>query len=324
MNTKTIKPLAGALLSAILFGFIAGFQKIGISRDYENYLSYFEWINGKTLIEAISYRFEPGFAIITLLLSLLNTEGPLIYFFISGICIFIKFYAIKDTRNYQLVFITLLVFYLLRYFTLFEMTVLRATLAMSLAFYVFFRRDTQKINIIDILLLMTAASMHFSAVAFIPIYLYTPTNKKNAAIITILVFFLFLGLSEFAIKNLPNYISVFETYDEFNPSTFIPKPMILDILYIGFLIRYWRKLNFQSKTAIYGTLISFSIHFSLLQYSIIGGRLKELLSVFFLIIVTQVIGYSKNKSVRFATVIFILTSGITHVYTTYIHDPLLT
>lgn len=323
MKTKDVRNATCAIGSAIVFGLIAGFQIIGTSRDYDNYLTFFSWINGSTLTDALSYRFEPGFGLLAYYLSNTNLTGAGVYALIAGICMLLKVSAIGNTKNYWVVLIIFFIFYLSRYFTLFEMTVLRATAALSLGFFVFLKRDTAEIKILEIVLLLIAISMHFSAFIFLAIYTYTPKNRLVASLIALNLFISVFFIKNLALTFLPNYIFVFGTYENLTESSTLPKPMLVDIAFLCFMIYNWKHNDFQMKVAVYGILIGLALHFSLLEYSLIASRFRELLSIFFIVYVVRAINH-KGNTTRFAAVLFALISGSIHLYTTYIHDPLLT
>lgn len=312
-----------AIACAITLGLIAGHQIIGTSRDYDNYLSFFSWINGSTLPEALSYRFEPGFGLLAYYLSNTNLTGAGVYALIAGMCMLIKVSAIGNSNNYWAVLLIFLTLYLSRYFTLFEMTVLRATAALSLGFFVFLRRDAAKIKTSEIAILLIAISMHFSAFIFLAIYAYTPKNRLTAILIAFTLFISVFFLKNLALTALSNYIFVFGTYENLTESSTLPKPMLIDIALLCFMIYNWKHNDFQMKVAVYGILIGLALHFSLLEFSVLASRFRELLSVFFLVYVVRAINH-KGNTTRFVAVLFTLISGSIHLYTAYIHDPLLT
>lgn len=302
---------------------IAGHQVIGISRDYDNYLSYFSFIHGTNIYDVLAYRFEPGFGLLAHLLSNANLTGAEMYAAIAGACILIKVYALGESKNYWAALLLFIGFYLLRYYTLFEMTVLRASLALSLSFFVFLRRNTTKIKVSDIAILSVALSMHYSAVIFLPIYLYTPNNRLKAVAIAFLIFIAVFSTKTIAIEILPEFIFVIGTYENLTASSLLPKPMLIDIAFLCFMMYRWNHDDLQMRTATYGILVSLALHFSLLEYSVFASRFRELLSMFFLIYVVRAVSQKINIT-RFAALLFSIASAATHLYTAYVYDPLLT
>lgn len=323
MKTKTLRAIICAFGCAVVLGSVAGYQLVGVSRDYDNYMAFFLRVSGSSLADALSYRFEPGFTFFSHQMSSFDMPGPLVYALIAGLCMLIKFLAIARLKNYWAVFIVLLVFYIGRYFTVFEMTILRTAVALSLAFFVFLRRDSDVIKLSDILILTIAVSMHYSAVIMFPIYLYTPKNRSAILSISVIVFVVVFLLKDIVLAILPQFFVVFLTYEDLTGASIIPKPMILDIIFLCFMLYHWRYNDFQMKVAVYAICVSFALHFALLDYSIFASRLRDLLAVFFLVYVVRSLQQGANI-VRLGAIIFSLLSSSLYLYAAYIYDPLLT
>jgi hypothetical protein len=322
MKIRQIRATTTAVLLAAALGLVAGYQLLGTSRDYENYLTFFKSIDGLSLSDTLAYRFEPGFESLSYVLANLGLSGPSVYTIIAGLCILLKVLGIGNIRHYWLGLFFFFLFYLTRYFTLFEVTVLRATVASSLAFFVFIRRESSSIKLADLMLLAGAISMHYSAIVFLPIYLFFPRTRVGIIVTAVGVLLSVSLLKVIVLSSLPNLIFVFSTYKDLVGATFLPKPMIIDISFLCFMIYFWRFNDFQMRVSAYGIMISLALHFSLLDYSLFAGRFRELLSLFFIIYVVRSFHHRINI-VRFGSALFVVISGIAHLYTSYIHDPLL-
>jgi len=319
-----IRAVMCASLLASTLGVIAGFQLIGTSRDYDNYLYFFQAISELSSFEIFEYRFEPGFTALTYALVNANLEAAAIYTVFATLALFTKIWALKDLKNYWVALLLFLVFYLGRYFTLFEMTVLRAALAFSIGFFVFMNRSDSGYQAKDVLLLGIAITMHFSALIFIPIYIYTPKNRYQVISAALIFFIMAASIKEVALSLLPNVFVVIATYDEFNEaSTLLPKPMILDIAFLAFMLYKWRFADAAMKTSVYGFSIGLAFHFSMVDYSILASRFRELLSLFLLIYVVRSMDCT-SKITRVTSIGYAILSSALHLYTTHIHDPLLT
>lgn len=308
---------------ALILGVVAGHQLMGESRDYENYLIFFDWVNTQSIGNALEYRFEPGFVLLSYLLSYLVSSGAATYATITGICIAIKIYGVIQLKNFGLVIFVFLVFYLSRYFILFEMTVLRVALAASFAFFVFLHREVGRIRLKDIIFLGLAVSMHYSAILFVLIYFFQPKTRIVIILSWLFVYLLAISTKGILINILPEILFVFSTYENFNDASLIPKPMILDFIFLCFMMFYWRYADEQMRIAIFGIGLGFSLHFSLLEFSLIAGRFRELISIFFIVYVVRSF-HRETTILRIGSSIFLLLSGSMHIYVYYIHDPLLT
>lgn len=313
-----------SIILAVGLGYVAGYQIIGQSRDYDNYLFFFSWLNTQSLGDILSYRFEPFFSAIAFVLSKINLNPEEIYTVFAAACIMFKIVALNKYKKYWMVLFVFLFFYLLRFFTLFEMTVLRATLASSIAFFVFTRRISFNKKRIDFLLLVISTLTHYSAVVFIFIYYLAP-KKLSVALFSSMTFFVVVWVSkDLLLPVLQATIPVFATYEEFNNSTIVPIPMILDIAYLFVMIYFWNDGTPAMRIATFSILIAMALHFSLLEYSLINSRFRDLLAIFYIIYVVETVNLNIKIIAKIAAVIFILLNAPLHLYVMYIHDPLLT
>ena len=323
IKLSTLRALIFSLLLAICLGYLAGFQIPGQSRDYANYLIYFDFAKESSWPEVLAYRFEPGFATLTYFLVSLQLSGAAVYSYIAGVSIFLKFVALRTKAHFWLSLATLTLYYVARYITLFEMTVLRAGIALSIAFYVFYSRIAHEYRAKDLLLLLVAVSMHYSAIVFIPIYLIRPSTRATVVALGAASFIAILTVKNVALNILPSYVPVFATYHDFSKATLLPIPFAVDIAFLLFVLLNWSRSDALMKTCALGMVMGVAFHFSLLEYSLLASRFRELLSVFFLLYVVRTVGHGKNE-MKYATIGYAAVSAALHLYAAYIHDPLLT
>ena len=323
INLLKIRATVFGFLVAIILGFVAGFQLLGQSRDYENYLIYFDFASNSLLPEVLAHRFEPGFAVLAYLLAAFQLGGPSIYSFIVGGSMFLKYFSLRTTINFWPTYAVFTIYYIARYFTLFEMTVLRTAVAIAIAFFVFFTRNDHEYRWKHLLLLLVAVSFHYSSIIFIPIYILRPERKGTVIAAGVVCFITILVSRSLALEFLPNYVPVFTTYNEFTKSTILPVPFAVDIVFFLFVLFQWNNNDTLMKTCALGMAISVAFHFSFLDYSIFASRFRELLSIFFLLYIVRAITYARNET-KCAAVIFAAVSAAIHLYATYIHDTLLT
>lgn len=323
-RNNILMPVFFSISLAIGLGFVAGYQIFGQSRDYENYLFFFSWLNTESLDDIFSYRFEPFFSASAFVLSKINMNPEGIYTVFAAVCIFFKLVALNKYKNYWIVLFVFLFFYLLRFFTLFEMTVLRATVASSIAFFIFTRRISYNKKLSDFLLLVISVLCHYSAVIFIFIYYLAP-KKRSVTLIVSMAFFIFVLVSkDLLLPVLQITIPVFATYEEFNNSTIVPIPMILDIAYLFVMIYFWNDGTPAMRIATFSVLIAMALHFSLLEYSLINSRFRDLLAIFYIIYAVETVNIKIKITAKIAAIIFIVLNAPLHLYLMYIHDPLLT
>lgn len=323
MKVSRIRAFSCALITAVFLGYVSGHQLLGTSRDYENYIIFFDWLKSTPANEIFSYRFEPGFILLAAGLATLQITSTAIYTCIASITIFLKYIALQSTRNFWPVFAALTLYYAARYFTLFEMTVLRATIALSLAFLAFYTRTGHEYRTKDLLLLLAAVSIHYSAIVFIPIYLIRPLNRTTIIALGAASFITIFATKNIALALLPDYVPVFGTYQELTKATLLPIPFAVDIVFFCFVLLNWRKNDALMKTCALGMAIGIAFHFSLLEYSLLAGRFREILSLFYLLFVVRAVGCARSE-MKYATVAYAAVSAALHLYAGYVHDPLLT
>lgn len=322
MNLGFMVRLLCSLLFAIAIGVMSGYQLIGLSRDFENYFEFFEIVRESVNYWDINYRFEPGFTALIYGLTRAGFDNYLIYSIVAGLVIFVKYFSIEFSDKYWAV-LSIFTFYLVcRYIVLFEMTVLRAACAFALAFYVFYRKSNDSINWVNFFILCAAIAFHYSAIVFVLIYFLRPVNLRRIILVAVGVFFVVYFAKKIAFIYFPEYISFFSNYEDFGKATFLPVPFAIDILFLIFVALKFEAADVSMRYAVMGMALSVAFHFSLIDYVIFASRFRELLSVFFLIYVVRAV-YCDDDNVRYVSVIYVLLSGLMHLYVYFIHDPLL-
>lgn len=310
-----------AIFFSLCFSVLAGYQVLGESRDYLNYIDFFSYINESKSID-FSYRFEPGFTILTYLLSRFLNDEALIYCGVVGLVVFFKIFAVIREEKYWVALFFFGFYYLTRYFVLFEMTVLRAACSFSIAFFVFMSRRNENVNVFDVIMLVLACSFHYSAFVFLPIYFSKNLNRHYIVIASLMLFsFLWVG-KDIVLSILPNYLAVFGSYDVFTEATFLPVPYLIDLLYLGVIFLFWKYNDVAMKYCCLGVSFSAAIHFALLDYSMLAARFRELISVFILIYVIKAM-VSQSKELKCLTVMYVFFTSFLYVYLVFIYDPLL-
>ena len=163
---------------------------------------------------------------------------------------------------------------------------------------------------------------HYSAIIFIPVYLFRSPSRLSVVFAGLACFVAILSARNIALAVLPSYVPVFATYHDFTKATILPKPFAVDILFILFALFMWKNSDSLMRTCVLGMLISVSFHFSLLDYSILASRFRELLSVFFLLYIVRSVSFSNNE-IKYITISYAAVSAVLSLYATYIYDPLL-
>ncbi len=154
----------------LIFAWIAGTQFLGLSKDYDQYLIFFNDVRSTKSFFEIATRFEPAFVFLTFALTRFVSSNSWVYGVPVFLALFIKTKGLFCLNKSSTAFYFFLVLYLARYFSLYELTQLRAALAVSIAFYVFVKRVNDKYIFSDIALLALAVCFHYSAILFFIFY----------------------------------------------------------------------------------------------------------------------------------------------------------
>jgi len=323
MTSRYRNSILASILIALPLSYVAGYQIIGESRDYLNYLSFFDLVRSAKNYSEISYRFEPGFTFIAYWLAHIGFGNEWIYGFFAGTCIYIKYSALPVFHENLISFLVFTFLFLCRYFILFEMTVLRAAVAFSIVFAVFLKKENEQSTIKEVFFLVLAALFHYSAIVFFPIYFIGKLTRKKIIVLSIFSFFLILFSEKLALTILPNIFPVFKTYGAIkSEATLLPAPMILDIALIVFGLVFWSENDLPMRYSIFGMTLSIVFHFAVLDFSVISGRIYEILSVFVLIYLVRA-AMQKNALLMTLAVLFSIFDGAVNLYAVTIHEPLL-
>ncbi|CAJ0681142.1 hypothetical protein R82526_01086 [Ralstonia mannitolilytica] len=312
-----------SFLIAIILGVIAGNQYFGESRDYSNYADFFNALLTAPNLSDVETRFEPGFTLLSYWLTALGFGAVATYSFIAGFCVLIKAGALRTSEASLVGVFMFVLFYFARYFILFEMTVLRAAVAFSIAFFVFFRKRDERVHIFELSLLLLATAFHYSAVIFLFIYSQRQLSPWRAIAAALFVFLMGVVAKEFIFERVEEILPVFSSYRDVGvTATVLPIPYILDILLAMFGLYFWKYNDVPMKYSVLGIIVGAAIHFSMLDYTIIAGRFRELMSVFILVYVVRA-AMSSCRFLRVVAIMFTTVSGSLYFYAMTIYDPLL-
>jgi len=308
---------------AVILGVVAGRQYLGISRDYPNYLEFFELVRSADGLFNIDTRFEFGFSALVYWLVGLGLGNVAVYGTICALCVLLKGVAVR-TSELTLGLIALFVFfYLSRYFILFEMTVLRASIAFALAFFVFWRKNERRLVLSEFFLLCLAVTFHYSAIVLLGVYLLGRLNFRIAVLLILGIFIGGLLFRQLLFTEFQSVFPVLSTYlDAEMSTTVVPVPFMLDMALMAAALYLWRQNDVGMQYAVIGMLLSVAIHFSMLEFPIVAARFRELLSVFVLIYILKAFR-SESRIIQLLAVVFALGSGMLNFYAMTVYDPLL-
>lgn len=282
-------------------------QVYGQSPDYENYDIFFNLLRSEGFQTLLEYRFELGFSTLSFMLTHLLASNMLVYGILVVCILLLKNWAIATYSPSPKIFIVVAAFYFARYFPLYELTQIRAAYAIGLtmlgAVFLWSRRLLPAVCFFA-----TATMFHMSAFAIIPALLLKPQNRIRSVTIALLSF-LFLAVATGIISTLlADIISVFEQYEKSGfgdeRSNPLSATLLLDWAMIGFSLAAWSRISPLMKRIVFIQLIGMSIFYGAFDFPVIGHRLREFYSVFWIFFVADGLRF-KNTAGPSAAFVFL-------------------
>jgi hypothetical protein len=304
-----------SIIIFILFGFVLSVtQLLGESPDYSQYEFFFDLVRADGMSTLETSRFEPGFSIFAVLLTTIFTSNVIVYSWIVLTALLLKGWTISVYSPSQKIFLVVAVFYLSRYFSLHELTQLRAACGIGflLVAAVLFWREK---FLYGMLASAVAFSFHMSTLAVVPVLLYQPRNRLNVIIISITVYFFLSSGVSFIADYLANYIKVFEAYQIYGAGDKAPNPLsvvvIFDLIMLIISLIMWDRLSLLMKRIVYIELIGIVFYYGIFDFPVIAQRMREMFSVFWIF---YIIDGLKFKSTKILVVGFAFVSIVLYTY----------
>jgi hypothetical protein len=292
------------ILFFISFGFVISCTQIfGESPDYAQYNDFFDLVRNTGLNILFESRFEPGFSILAIVLTKLIATNVIVYSWIVAAALMLKGLAINAYSSNKKIFIFVAVFYLARYFSLHELTQLRAacSIALMLISAIILWRGS---FLLGILICALAVTFHLSSIAIIPALFLNSTKRWQALFIALLVFFSAYFFSDLITGYLGNVNSVFINYQSAGFGDIKPNPfavqVIIDWVMIIFSLIVWNRLSSLMRRIVLLELIGVAIFYGVLEFSVIAHRIREFYSVFWVFFVADGLRQNNTKLVTFS------------------------
>jgi len=322
-NTKKISTLISYkresfyfVLFFTLIGFVLSFSQIlGNSPDYDNYEIFFDLL-GKIGLDALDqYRFEPGFTTVAFMLTFFISSNLLVYSTIVSCVMLIKgvvIYLVSPTK--KVMFVTA-IFYFARYFSLHELTQLRAACGVGfllIAGYFIWSQNRR----LGLLACATGVAFHFSSLALIPALLVRPITKYwHAVLIASLAYVTILLSSNFVAGVMGNYMTVFNEYNNTGfgdqAVSLMTPPLLLDWLMIATSLVMWQHLSPLMRQIVLLELIGMAIFYGAKDFPVVAHRMREFYSVFWVFFVADGL---KRKSINVPVSLFVFASIVIYLY----------
>lgn len=291
---------------------LAATQMLGESPDYFNYSKFFDLARSEGLNIFTVSRFEPGFSVFAVFLGALFSSNTIVYgWFVAG-SMLLKGWAINFYSANKKIFFITAAFYFARYFSLHELTQLRAALGISLTLVGaislwqghFYR---------GALICAIALLFHMSVAAAVPALFLSPSKRWKVILFALITFVTISIVSNFLLNYLANFVLILDAYQANGFGDEKPNPFALQILIdwgmIIFALLFWDKLTLLMKRVVLLELIGLAIFYGAIEFAIVAHRMQELYSVFWILFVAEG-AQLKNMKVSMVTYGFVFLSII--------------
>lgn len=314
------------LVSTSLF-LLAIFQLPGKSRDWFAYDIFFTGLRADAVMEIASSRFEPAFIVISTLLVNLLATNIYVYGCIVFFSILIKCLALNKLSVSKNLFLFTIIFYLLRFAALHELTQIRIGCSVSFLYLGFVFACFSKPKMC-LLACLGALAFHMSTVVILPFVLLTfyprfiifIKSLKNVLFISACIFVTVLLLTKFFVNTLDDLSTAVSIYqaegfgdDKVNPFGIL---LILDWVMIFCGIFNWRRLTTVMKYIIFLQLVGMAFFYATMSYEVVAERVRDIFSVFWTFFVYEGLRY--KNIMRSYTFLFLWTCSLFYGYIYFI------
>lgn len=308
----------------ILLGFVLSITQVfGVSRDYQNYDDFFNFIRDGGYAAMLEVRFEPGFSILSLAIINIFNNNLLVYGSFVFISMSLKGLVVGICSSSRFVFILVAIFYISRYFSLHELTQLRLSIAMGfilLGAVIIWSGRIFAGSIICTLALL----FHISVAAILPIIFIWQSKRWTTLVIALITFLASFFLVDFINEFLSGFIEILNDYkDDIDQFETKPNPLaiylLLDWAMIIWSFFYWNKLTEVMRRIIFIEMIGFSIFYGAIDFPAVAIRIRELYSVFWIIFAIQGLN---NRNTAMPVALFLTANIFFYCYLFFLYKEI--
>lgn len=300
----------------IAFFLVAVFQLFVVSRDYENYARFFSEIREYGIISYVrNHRFEPLFSYLSFVISSVFKNNVMVYSLLAILSLWIKGFALRRVSRNWLILFVVLAFYMARFFPLHEMTQIRASFAASFLILAMVYTYQQK-NIRSLLCGITTIGFHLSSLVFVPFAccLKKHWRKRDVFYLGIGFFVLLLITKVFLLDFLAVHIpklAIYRTLEYGGKASWYARTVILDILLIICGFSFWKGSDNLMHQILFLQVLGILFYYVFLDYAVLAHRLRELLSVFWVLYFP--LALNKRGKIRRVMSIFIFLNIVVYI-----------
>lgn len=299
----------GLFFSLLVLVFFAFFNPLGVAPDYQGYIHFIQWSRQNSLINVLRSPFEPGFDLVVLVLINILKSNEFVFSCIVVLSAGSKLLFFNKISS-NIAYASIFILFFFKFFPLQDINQVRAAISLSFlifGYYFFIKNNTK------LFLIMSCAAIffHYSA-APIAIIIYVlrfnfVLNRKLIFLYSFGAFILLTLLSGLIVYSLANVVPRLSSYlggfapavkNPFSP-VFFPEFFLLAVS-----VYLWSDLTDNMKRIVGLQLIGFAIFYGLYNFGVIGARLREAISIFWLF---YLVDFSRvNFKLKSAIVVFVL------------------
>lgn len=293
-----------------------------LSRDYFNYSSWFSDIYYNSSLKNIFFGKDPAFQFLVFVIQKISlSQEFFVYFVIVFLIFFIK---IKFSSLFFNSLSAILLMWLLfsQTFILFEITQIRAGLAIALASFAILRGVSSKKNDwITSLCLFISVFIHFSTILLVLVYfaiLFKEVVLNRLVIFFILLFSTIVGflldnvIQDFIESNFSENIRFIDYLNDKNVEnlSLFSVFFILKIMMVISLLFFWSHLKYSQKAAVFLSAFGCALQVILSFNTVFGLRFSELFIFFSLATFVVPMDFHKiNVNLRYIYIFCLLGLG---------------
>jgi len=206
-----------------------------------------------------------------------------------------------------------------RFFPLHEMTQIRASFAASFLILAMVYIYQQK-NKRSLLCGIAAIGFHLSSLVFVPFACYLKKHwRKTDVLYLSIVFFVLLlvtkvFLLDFLAAHIPKLASN-QSLEYFGKASWHARTVILDILLIICGFSFWKRSDNLMRQILFLQVLGILFYYVFLDYSVLAHRLRELLSVFWVLYFP--LALNKRGNIRRVMSVLIFLNIVVYVHLSF-------
>lgn len=289
------KVILFAVAITIIASFFSLTQILGLSPDYDSYQEFFDLARAYGLDVIEMTRFEPAFVFTTLFLNLFLSSNIGIYTTFVAVCCLIKGGVFFFYSEKWQIFLLVSIFYFIRYFSLYELTQIRVSVA--IAFLILGCALLWAGKLKTALLVFGVASVfHTAAFMLLPVIFLRPQKRFHVLALLVLIFIFLKFVLPLFIYGFQDNVEVLAMYEKlgyggegvtiFNPS------VILDLTLILVAFANWKKITPMMRWIIFFEAVGIDVYYGLPDFAFLAHRLHEVITVFWVFFIID--GLKKN------------------------------